>query len=90
MEDNAYIPHSIVIDEREKIRVSGVKDVISFDDETLLFNTVMGKITIKGENLHIESFDNDTGDLTAGGKIYAAVYMNEVKSSGGLLSRFFR
>ncbi len=89
MDENLKIPHSIVIDNREKLSAAGIKNVISFDDETLLLDSVMGRITVKGENLHIESFDTQSGDLSAEGKIQAVVYMNEVRS-GSFISRFFR
>ena len=56
----------------------------------MLLALVFGKITVKGEGIHIESFNTATGDLTATGKVHAVVYMSDVKSSGGLLSRLFR
>ena len=50
----------------------------------------LGKMTIKGENLHVESFDASTGDLVATGKLYAVVYMSDVKGTGGFFSRLLR
>lgn len=85
-----YKDHNIIIDNREKLNISAVDDVLSFDEETILLKTIMGKITVKGENLHITSFDNDIGDLKAEGKIYAVVYMSDEKESGGFFSRLFR
>ncbi len=73
-----------------KLNISGVKDVTSFDDETVLLDTVLGKMTVKGEGLRIESFNTETGDLSAVGKIHAVVYMSDAKVSGGFLSRIFR
>ena len=80
---------NIIIEDRKKLTLSGVKDVISFDDETLLLETVLGRLTLKGAGLHIVNFDTASGDLFAEGKIYAAVYTSDEKN-GGFFSRVFR
>lgn len=80
---------NIIIEDRKKLTLSGVKDVISFDDETLLLETVLGRLTVKGAGLHIVNFDTASGDLFAEGKIYAAVYTSDEKN-GGFFSHVFR
>lgn len=80
---------NIIIEDRKKLTLSGVKDVISFDDETLLLETVLGRLTVKGAGLHIVNFGTASGDLFAEGKIYAAVYTSDEKN-GGFFSRVFR
>lgn len=81
--------HNIIIEDRKKLTLSGVKEVISFDDETLLLETALGRLTVKGAGLHIVNFDTASGDLFAEGKIYAAVYTSDEKN-GGFFSRVFR
>ncbi|MGN1319659.1 MAG: sporulation protein YabP [Acutalibacteraceae bacterium] len=90
MEENSNVYQNIIIESRKKLNISGVKDVTSFDDETILLDTKLGKMTVKGENLHIENFNTETGDLMATGQIHAVVYMSDGKSSGGFISRIFR
>ncbi len=90
MEENFVGVQNVIIENRKSLNISGVKDVLNFDDETILLDTFLGKMTIKGENLHIESFNSTTGDLSATGKIYAVVYMSDAKTTGGFLSRIFR
>ena len=90
MDENINTVQNVIIESRKKLNISGVKDVSSFDDETILLDTVFGKMTVKGEGLHIESFNTVTGDIVANGKIYAVVYMSDVKNSGGFFSRLFR
>ena len=80
---------NIIIEDRKKLTLSGVKDVISFDDETLLLETVLGRLTVKGAGFHIVNYDTASGDLFAEGKIYAAVYTSDEKN-GGFFSRVFR
>ena len=90
MEENLNVYQNIIIESRKKLNISGVKDVTSFDDESILLDTKLGKMTVKGENLHIENFNTETGDLMATGQIHAVVYMSDGKSSGGFISRIFR
>ena len=80
----------MIIENRKKLNISGVKDVISFDDETIYILTSLGKMTIKGEGLKIESFNTETTDLTATGTFHAVVYMADGGTSGGFISRLFK
>ena len=90
MEENINTVQNVIIENRKRFNISGVKDVFSFDEETILLDTILGKMTIKGDSLHIEGYNTQTGDLTANGKIHAVVYMSDVKNSGGFFSRIFR
>lgn len=65
MEEVIRSNHNIIIEDRKKLTLSGVKDVISFDDETLLLETALGRLTVKGAGLHIVNFDTASGDLFA-------------------------
>ncbi|MEE1245397.1 MAG: sporulation protein YabP [Acutalibacteraceae bacterium] len=89
MEENLIKNSNIIIEQRKKINLSGVKDCISFDDETIILNTVLGRVAIKGFSLHIINFDTNSGDLTAEGKICAVIYTAD-EQKGGLLSRIFK
>ena len=90
MEENLNVVQNVIIESRKRLNISGVKDVSSFDDETILLDTVFGKMTIKGDGLRVESFNTSTGEIVTNGKIHAVVYMSDTKTSGGFLSRLFR
>lgn len=90
MEENINILQNVIIEGRKKLNISGVKEVISFDEETILLDTALGKMTIKGENLHIINFNAESCDLCATGKIYAVVYMSDLKTNGSFLSKLFK
>lgn len=89
MEDNICSNHNVIVEDRKKMTLTGVKDVVSFDEETVILDTVLGKLTVKGSGLHIINFDTQSGDLSAEGKIYAFVYTTDEKN-GGFLSKLFR
>ena len=89
MEENIRSNHNIIVEDRKKMTLTGVKDVLSFDDETFVLDTSLGKMTVKGSGLHIINFDTKSGDFSAEGKLYAMVYTSDEKS-GGFISRMFR
>ena len=89
MEDIKRENHNAIIENRKKITLTGVKDVLSFDEETIALETCMGKLVVKGNGLHIINFNTETGDLTAEGRIHAHVYTAEEKNEG-FFARIFR
>lgn len=83
--------HHIILEERERLSVSGVEEVESFDENTIIMSTTRGTLVIRGENLHIEKLSLDGGDLKVEGDIDALTYEDGGRDrSGGLLARLFR
>ena len=90
MEDNNRIIQNVILESRKKLNISGVKNVVSFDEETLLLDTTLGRMTVKGEDIKIESFNTSSGDFSAVGTIHAIVYMAGENTGGGFISRLFK
>lgn len=85
------VPHNIIMEDRHHLTVSGVSDVDSFDEQTVIVLTEMGELTIKGEDLHINRLSLEMGELLVEGEIYSLTYADrEVKSGGGFFSKVFR
>ena len=83
-------PH-LILEDRERRSVSGVEEVESFDENTIVMSTTRGTLVIRGENLHIEKLSLDGGDLRVEGDIDALTYEDGGRDrSGGLLARLFR
>jgi len=86
--------HAITIDRRNAVSVSGVLDVISFDEETIIAETEMGVLIIRGENLHVNRLQLDSGDLNVDGEIISVVYEDNAggfgKGKASFLSRLFK
>ena len=89
LEENIRVNQSVIIENRKKFVISGVKDVISFDDETVMLDTVLGKLVVKGDRLHILNFNNESGDIAGEGKIHAMIYTADEKT-GGFFSKLLR
>lgn len=83
-------PHNIIMENRNMITVSGVSDIDSFDEQSVLLFTEMGDLEIRGSNLHINKLNVDSGEVNIQGDIYALVYNDNVKTSGGILSKIFK
>ena len=82
--------HSIHIDERQLMRVSGVKDVDSFNEQEVQLLTEAGELRIEGMGLHMTKLDLDAGQVILEGDILALEYMEESRPQGSLMSRLFR
>ena len=83
-------PHNLVMEGRQRLNLTGVEDVESFDEQSIVAVTTGGVLIIQGEALRIERLSLDVGELLVEGTISALAYEDEQKSSGGLFKRFFR
>lgn len=86
----AASPHSIVIEDRRRVSISGVSDVESFDEQTIVLATELGELIIRGQELHINRIDVESGDMTLEGELESLAYSDEQPASGGIFSRLFR
>lgn len=78
---------------RTKITVTGVSDVDSFDEHTVVLYTILGILTVKGADLHINKLNVETGDISVEGEIDSLAYSetnSQKKAAGSLLSRLFQ
>ncbi len=89
MEDRA-LPHNLVLEERKHLTVCGVKDVDSFDEQTIVALTTMGEITVTGSGLKINRFSVELGELAIDGEISSVSYSDTAAVQGGFFSRLFR
>ncbi len=57
------VVQNLILENRNKLSVSGVKDVLSFDDQVVIMETELGLLTVKGENLRINKLSIDTSEV---------------------------
>lgn len=85
--------HNMILENREKMTVSGVEHVTSFNTTLIILVTVQGNITIKGENLDIKKLNLDDGNLAIEGYINSIVYSDkeDIASKGaGFFGKMFK
>lgn len=88
MEENIR-SHNIVMENRKKASLSGVCEVLSFSDDIIRMDTVLGRLTIKGDNMRIDRFSAETGDLDMIGDILGMVYEGNSKKTS-MKGRLFK
>ena len=81
-------PHSLQMENREKLRLTGVSDVSGFDENLIVLSTDMGELSIRGEALHSDKIDLDAGLLELRGRICELCY-EETAAASSLWKRLF-
>ncbi len=82
--------HAIHIDNRELMSVTGVKDVISFNEQEVRLLTEAGELHIEGMELHITKLNLDDGQVMIEGEVIALEYDETQQERGSVFSRLFR
>lgn len=82
--------HKITLVGREKLEITGVEEVESFDESTIIMSTTLGALIVRGEGLHIETLSLDGGALKVEGMVESLTYEEPHETGGGLFSRLFR
>ncbi len=83
------LPQNIILEERKRLRVTGVKDIDSFSESKVVLNTSLGELVIKGEDLHIITLETDTGDFSLTGNVASLVY-NSFSTNSNIFRKIFR
>ncbi len=84
-------PHNVIMEDRHTLTVSGISDVDSFDEQTVIVFTEMGELTVKGEGLHINRLSLEVGEIMIEGSISSLAYSDSKPAQeGGFWSRVFR
>ncbi len=84
-------PHNVIMEDRRTLTVSGISDVDSFDEQTVIVFTDMGELTVKGEGLHINRLSLEVGEIMIEGNISSLSYSDSKPTQeGGFWSRVFR
>ncbi|MBE6835237.1 MAG: sporulation protein YabP [Ruminococcaceae bacterium] len=84
------VPNNIIMEDRRMLTVSGVSDVDSFDEETVVVYTDLGLLTIRGNSLHINRLSVETGELSVEGEINSLAYTDSQPKNASFFSKVFR
>ena len=85
----AEVSHHVILESREELAVSGVEEVESFDENTIVMVTNKGTLVVRGKNLHLQLLSLDGGQVHVDGSVDSMTYEDDVRSSGSFLSRLF-
>ncbi len=82
----AQFPHKLTLDERQKLTMTGVTEVVSFDDTEVVLRTSLGTLMVQGRDLQLKTLSLEGGQVEVDGSISVLAYA-ENKPSGSWLSR---
>ena len=80
--------HSLILDNRSSLTLTGVSDVIGFDEQTVNLMTDCGALIIKGDSLHINKLNLDSKDVCIDGTINSLQYLSHNAKS--IKSKLFK
>ena len=87
-QDPIRLPHKLTLDERQKLTVTGVAEVVSFDENAVVLTTDLGTLMILGKELQLKTLSVEGGQVAVEGTVSAMSY-EEPRQAGGLLRRLF-
>ena len=84
--------HRLMLERQKGGTITGIREVISFDEKEILLNTEEGKLDIKGAALHVKHLDLESGEISLEGRIDSLSYLGRKKDKKeeSLLKRLFR
>ena len=81
------LSHKLNLMERKQLTMTGVTEVVSFDDGAVVLRTALGMLTVQGSGLRLKTLSTDGGQMAVTGEISLLSY--EEPRAGGWLSRLF-
>lgn len=82
MAESLALPHKLTLTERKSMTMTGVTEVVSFDENMVVLKTSLGLLTIHGQGLQLKNLSQEGGQVAVDGTVSAFIY--EEPRSGGL------
>lgn len=87
--ENLQLPHKLTLNERKQLTMTGVTEVVSFDEAAVILRTQLGTLVVQGKDLQLKTLSLEGGQVAVDGSICALIY-EEPRAKGGGIGRFFR
>ena len=88
MDKEILLPHKLTLNERSSLTMTGVTEVVSFDDSAVILRTSLGNLVIQGSQLKLKTLLPEGGQVVVSGKISALTY-EEPRIRGSFWRRLF-
>ena len=89
MDGQPQLPHKLTLNERRQLTMTGVTEVVSFDETAVVLRTSLGALLIQGRDLKLKTLSLDGGQVAVDGVVTALSY-EEPRQRGGWASRLFK
>jgi len=74
-------PHKLTLSERKQLTMSGVTEVVSFEETAVVLRTALGTLLVQGQELKLKTLSPEGGQVTVNGEISALIYEEPRESS---------
>ena len=81
---------NIVVEDRTNISISGVEQVDSFNDNTIVLSTIKGGLSIKGEGLNVSRLNLDEGNVKITGMVNSLTYISKEGVPRNFMGKIFK
>ena len=88
MAQEDQMPHKLQLNERRQLTMTGVTEVVSFDEGAVILQTSLGALIVQGRELQLKTLSLEGGQVAVDGNISALTY-EEPRQSGGWRRRLF-
>ena len=68
------LPHKLTLNERKELTATGVEEVVSFDEDTVILKTQLGTLVIHGKGLQLKNLSVESGQVSVTGTVSAMIY----------------
>lgn len=85
-ENQMQLPHRLTLNERRQLSMTGVSEVVSFDDTAVVLRTELGTLVIQGRDLQLKTLSLEGGQVVVEGTV-SALHYEEPRAGGGWLRR---
>lgn len=89
MAQQDIFPHGLRLEDRKKLTMTGVTEVVSFDEEAVVVKTSLGVLVVQGQGLQLKTLSPEGGQIHINGSVSSFAYQ-EPKPTGGWLRRLFQ
>ena len=83
-QETLQLPHKLTLNERKALTMTGVTEVVSFDDTQVVLRTSMGTLVVQGADLQLKTLSLDGGQVAVDGTVSSLVYEDARPSEGWL------
>ena len=80
------LPHRLTLNERKDLTMTGVTEVVSFEENAVVLHTALGTLIVQGSGLQLKTLSPEGGQVSVAGTVSALIY-EEPRMSGW--KRFF-
>ena len=85
-ENQMQMPHRLTLNERRQLSMTGVSEVVSFDDTAVVLRTELGTLVIQGKDLQLKTLSLEGGQVAVDGTV-SSLHYEESRTGGGWLRR---